>query len=297
MATSCHMGSASLSVAMLGTPPTLPLTPTSSCQPSEGLCYYSISRAEGQLAAKFGCWPSQTEESLAWLGQPACRQEVGRIICLCSESLCNLMIPSWREPEPEGTEVQGSVIILLVAVLALVFCLCSILGITRCCHRRLSVSPDNDLEVGGRRSSHRCLLPHWVSPLDPTPQPTPPLIRAASAPASFPERGTTNLSSFLEGTIPSFILGDKGQAIINNHMWPRRGHCIAQTSSNNHNHVLPIADKKRQTTSTLKIFVIHTLVLYIQIQNCQQSSQPKFCKNISWIVHSEFIKSPPTDRL
>ena len=80
------------------------------------------------MTLKFGCWPSTVHLARAWLGQvlpaeilffwkeeklkipffqPECRHEVGRgTVCLCSEELCNLRVPSVELQRPEGTEVS-----------------------------------------------------------------------------------------------------------------------------------------------------------------------------------------------
>ena len=70
-----------------------------------------------QTTAQLGCWPSQSTMKLAWLGVPECKNEVGRLMCLCLETLCNGFIPSPSENSPEGGDLQGLMMIVLVLIL------------------------------------------------------------------------------------------------------------------------------------------------------------------------------------
>jgi len=94
---------------------TLPL-PTERCTPEDGICYYSLSRGGGQATAQLGCWPTQSSVQLAWWGIPECKNEVERLICLCLETLCNGMIPTAKEIIPEGEDVQGLVMLVLILI-------------------------------------------------------------------------------------------------------------------------------------------------------------------------------------
>jgi len=129
MAATCHEGVINFAwdeELMLGS---LPL-PADACTPLEGLCYYSLSRAGAQVTLKFGCWPSTVHLARAWLGQPECRHEVGRgTVCLCSEELCNLRVPSVELQRPEGTEVQ---FILVLCLLVLCLLMISIATFFHC---------------------------------------------------------------------------------------------------------------------------------------------------------------------
>ena len=113
MAVECFQGSISL-------PPhstSLPLLPLTRCTPDEGICFSSLTNGGGQTTAQFGCWPRQTDMQLAWLGVPECKNEVGRLICLCLESLCNGFLPSMNETSPEGGDLQALAMLFLVLVL------------------------------------------------------------------------------------------------------------------------------------------------------------------------------------
>jgi len=94
---------------------TLPL-PTERCTPEDGICYYSLSMGGGQATAQLGCWPTQSSVQLAWWGIPECKNEVERLICLCLETLCNGMIPTAKEIIPEGEDVQGLVMLVLILI-------------------------------------------------------------------------------------------------------------------------------------------------------------------------------------
>ena len=55
------------------------------------------------------------------LGEPECRSEVGRLVCLCRETLCNSVLArQLQQPRPEGGDTQGGLVLLLLA-LALLF--------------------------------------------------------------------------------------------------------------------------------------------------------------------------------
>jgi len=107
MATECYSGTYPLPL------PTL----TATCPPEDGICFSSISLAEGQHTAQFGCWPSQAAAQLGWYGVPECKHEVGRQVCLCLQSLCNRQPPSPREMHPEWGEAQGLTMLLLVLLI------------------------------------------------------------------------------------------------------------------------------------------------------------------------------------
>jgi len=118
----CYSGVVSLPGVL---PARLPasLLPPSTCSPATtGLCYSALHTAEGGVThtAKFGCWPSQ-DTHIAWLGEPECRSEVGRLVCLCRETLCNSVLArQLQQPRPEGGDTQGGLVLLLLA-LALLF--------------------------------------------------------------------------------------------------------------------------------------------------------------------------------
>eukprot|EP00092_Neocalanus_flemingeri_P018055 GFUD01019540.1.p1 GENE.GFUD01019540.1~~GFUD01019540.1.p1 ORF type:complete len:281 (+),score=67.90 GFUD01019540.1:204-1046(+) len=123
MATECYDGSIPLHPQAT----TLPLLPTARCVPEGGICYSSLSRGEGQATAQLGCWPSQTASRLAWprqtttnrtgLGVPECKNEFGRLVCLCLETLCNGFLPRANENSPEGGDLQGLAMMLLALLL------------------------------------------------------------------------------------------------------------------------------------------------------------------------------------
>ena len=139
---------------------------------------------DGQISAQYGCWPSQADLPMAWLGQPACRYEIHRTVCLCSYDSCNLEVPYWREEQPEGTQVQGAVLILCLIVVVLLVLLVIVVVLYRTCRSNHS---QPNLEVGlpsNNRISQWHLLPPTTPAWPPnTPVSSPSLLRAASAPA------------------------------------------------------------------------------------------------------------------
>ena len=114
MATECHAGNFPLAPDSNS----LPLL-TAKCIPEGGICYSSLSRAGGQVTAQLGCWPSQYSQQMAWLGVPECKHEVGRLICLCQDTLCNNYLPSASDIVPEGNDVQAGIVGFLVVALLL----------------------------------------------------------------------------------------------------------------------------------------------------------------------------------
>ena len=168
----CHVGSLPL---LPGSPTLLPLASSAgSCFPSEGLCYYSVSRGDGQVTAQFGCWPSQIQLPVAWLGQLACRQEVGRTTCLCTTDKCNLRVPVWEEQQPEGTEVQGIVAILLLGILEIIgitMIFIAAVSLSRSWKQQHPSTSSPDLKAGlasAHCTSRCCLLVPWShSPCSP----------------------------------------------------------------------------------------------------------------------------------
>jgi len=175
---------------------TLPL-PTERCTPEDGICYYSLSTGGGQATAQLGCWPSQSSVQLAWWGVPECKNEVERLICLCLETLCNGVIPTAKEIIPEGEDVQGLVMLVLilfpVVMIALaIFCMYK-LKLTK----NLNSDHNAQLENGekekymqqeqcsfyGGHQSPRDYSYHLCPPTSPQCSPVVPLIRMSSAPA------------------------------------------------------------------------------------------------------------------
>ena len=54
------------------------LLASSTCEPSQGICFSALTHSMGRRVATFGCWPrqSQSGDSLAWYGVPECKNEV-----------------------------------------------------------------------------------------------------------------------------------------------------------------------------------------------------------------------------
>jgi len=192
MASQCYMGTVALDpgTSTLATIATLPTSSTSSstssatftCSPAEGLCYYSISRAEGRVTAQLGCWPSQVYQPRAWLAQPECLHEVDRLVCLCTSDLCNLRLPEWEEEQPEGTQGQFLLVLLL---LLLCLAMVSVAAYFQCRSWRAPPPPDLEASPPSPRRHSRCpLLPTSYSP-----SPPPPLLHTLSS-CSEPPLGT-----------------------------------------------------------------------------------------------------------
>ena len=112
MATECYQGRIPLHPHST----ILPL-PTVKCTPDDGICYTSLSHVGGQATAQLGCWPSQTTMELAWIGVPECKNEIGQLVCLCLESLCNGFLPSENKNIPEGGDLQGLAMVFIMLLL------------------------------------------------------------------------------------------------------------------------------------------------------------------------------------
>jgi len=197
MASECFLGT----IPLLPDSTTLTL-PSARCTPEGGICYSSLSRGGGQVTAQLGCWPRQTSGQLAWLGVPECKNEVKRLVCLCLETLCNGFVPSTSDIVPEGGDLQGMVMLVILLLLGVM------LAVVLSCVYRLVIKKHGkedrtELEKGEKEDSYcqkaERSLPHGDHcpssdqyPYHPPPpwvvqhinQPVPvPLIRMASAPA------------------------------------------------------------------------------------------------------------------
>eukprot|EP00092_Neocalanus_flemingeri_P023816 GFUD01025841.1.p1 GENE.GFUD01025841.1~~GFUD01025841.1.p1 ORF type:complete len:271 (+),score=65.22 GFUD01025841.1:202-1014(+) len=188
MATECYDGSIPLHPQAT----TLPLLPTARCVPEGGICYSSLSRGEGQATAQLGCWPRQTARRLAWLGVPECKNEFGRLVCLCLETLCNGFLPRANENSPEGGDLQG-LAMLLLALLLLVMLGVVIWSLVKLIKRH-AMKLRGDVELGQDNPTsymQREPSPYQISPFYNFPSTPPnscgspaPLLRMSSAPAS-----------------------------------------------------------------------------------------------------------------
>jgi len=130
---------------------------------------------------------------LAWLGVPECKNEVGRLICLCLESLCNGFLPSKTETSPEGGDLQALAMFFLVLVLLvmLVVAICSLQKLAR----KHTMKDRDDVEGGEDNTANSYmqrselhLSPYYNFPSSP-PQCSgspAPLLRMCSAPARLP---------------------------------------------------------------------------------------------------------------
>ena len=185
MAKECYLG-------------TIPLRPDSStlslstarCIPEDGICFTALSHGGGQTTAQLGCWPSQSTMKLAWLGVP----EVGRLMCLCLETLCNGFIPSPSDNSPEGGDLQG--LMMIVLVLILIVMLIVVFYSLNKLIKKWHVKGHTDLENGdnssyaqGHASPYQIATSSFYNypPSPPDSQGSPaPLLRMSSAPAYLP---------------------------------------------------------------------------------------------------------------
>lgn len=189
MATECYLGT----IPLLPDSSTLPL-PTARCIPEDGICFTALSRGGGQTTAQLGCWPSQSTMKLAWLGVPECKNEVGRLMCLCLETLCNGFIPSPSENSPEGGDLQG--LMMIVLVLILIVMLIVVFYSLNKLIKKWHVKGHTDLENGDNSSyAQGQASPYQIAPSSfynyppspPDSQGSPaPLLRMSSAPAYLP---------------------------------------------------------------------------------------------------------------
>ena len=75
----CYEGSVTMPLSPEhGLPDLAGLLASSTCEPSQGICFSALTHSMGRRVATFGCWPrqSQSGDSLAWYGVPECKNEV-----------------------------------------------------------------------------------------------------------------------------------------------------------------------------------------------------------------------------
>ena len=75
----CYEGTVSLPLSPEpGLPDLAGLLSSSTCEPSQGICFSALTHSMGRRVATFGRWPrqSQSGDSLAWYGVPECKNEV-----------------------------------------------------------------------------------------------------------------------------------------------------------------------------------------------------------------------------
>ena len=183
MASECYLGT----IPLLPDSTTLPL-PSARCTPEGGICYTTLSHGGGQATAQLGCWPSQSSMQLAWLGVPECKNEVGRLMCLCLETLCNKFLPSASEITPEGGDLQGGVMVLLVLLLGFMLTVVFYCLYKHMKHDKSDVENRDDVSYMQEEDKS----PYQIAPTHhynypttpPNSQGSPaPLLRMASAPA------------------------------------------------------------------------------------------------------------------
>ena len=83
---------------------------------SQGTCYTSLTRTVGTVTAQLGCWltdPSKRLEGKECLGK------LGRELCLCSGSYCNLFLPDLREPQHQLQYWHALILLALVLLVLL----------------------------------------------------------------------------------------------------------------------------------------------------------------------------------
>ena len=91
------------------------------CIPEEGYCYTAIIKARSMVLYQFGCWPSQaTVSGLGWYGDPECLREVNRLVCLCHNTLCNNVLPSWPSNPTPSWEISPHIIFFSISLLMLI---------------------------------------------------------------------------------------------------------------------------------------------------------------------------------
>ena len=132
------------------------LQSTHKCVADEGVCYTSVTYGGGQVVAQVGWWPKQDGmRQLAWWGTPECKNEAGRLICLCVDDLCNTFLPTFSEEVPEGNELQGQLLIVITAALLFVLIFAFFQYIVNSVKR--SSNYNQDIERGeamGNNSNH-----------------------------------------------------------------------------------------------------------------------------------------------
>ena len=174
-------------------PPRITDSATPCCQlhPEGGICYTTLSQGGGQLTATLGCWPSQASEQLAWLGEPECKNGVGRLLCLCKEvNKCNGFLPAVSEITPEGGDMQGVIIILIICILGFILAVliyCSYKLRKRQGRSRSDVeNTDRASLMQGDQVTPALFCNSTYSPLNSEGSPAP-MIKMSSAPAGLTE--------------------------------------------------------------------------------------------------------------
>jgi len=145
---------------------------------------------------------------LAWLGVPECKNEIGKLICLCLDSVCNGFLPTANgESSPVFGDLQGLTMTFLVLLL-LVMLVVMLWSLGKNIKRH-TTKAKVDEESGLDNSStylQREISPCYNQPPTPPIQsgsPTP-LLRMKSAPASLPspnQSGDCQLAPYTKSVI------------------------------------------------------------------------------------------------
>jgi len=127
---------------------------------------------------------------LAWLGVPECKNEIGKLICLCLDSVCNGFLPSTNgESSPVFGDLQGLTMTFLVLLLLvmLVVVLWSLGKNIKRHTRKAKVDEESGLDNSSTYLQREISPCYNHPPTPPTQSGSPtPLLRMSSAPASLP---------------------------------------------------------------------------------------------------------------